>query len=57
MVTLLIEDRRHGTDELAEVRVPLKTAGEGYLWADAKGVCVALRSGPSLVDGACMGGG
>jgi hypothetical protein len=35
MITLLIEDRRHGTDELAEVHVPLKAAGEGYLWADA----------------------
>ena len=52
MVTLLIEDRRHGTDELAEVRVPLKAAGEGYLWADAKDVCVALQSGPSRIDGA-----
>ena len=52
MITLLIEDRRHGTDELAEVHVPLKTIGEGYLWADAKDVCVALQSGPSRIDGA-----
>ena len=52
MVTLLIEDRRHGTDEPAEVHIPLKTAGEGYLWTDAKDVCVALQSGPSRVDGA-----
>ena len=52
MITLLIEDRRHGTDELAEVHVPLKTAGEGYLWADAMDVCVALQSGPSRIDGA-----
>src|SRR6266852_4701412 len=52
MITLLIEDRRHGTDELAEVHVPLKTAGEGYLWADAKDVCVALQSGPSRINGA-----
>jgi hypothetical protein len=54
MITLLIEDRRHGT-ELAEVHVPLKGAGEGYLWlwADAKDVCVALQSGPSRIDGAC----
>jgi hypothetical protein len=52
MITLLIEDRRHGTDELAEVHVLLKAAGEGYLWADAKDVCVALQSGPSRIDGA-----
>ena len=56
MITLLIEDRRHGTDELAEVHVPLRTAGEGCLWADAKDVCVALQSGPSRIDGACMRG-
>ena len=36
VVTLLIKDRRPGTDELADVHVSLKTAGEGYLWADAK---------------------
>ncbi|KAH9994945.1 hypothetical protein BJV74DRAFT_770088 [Russula compacta] len=47
MLTLLIEDRRHGTDELAEVHVPLKTMGEGYLWADAKDLSAALQSGPS----------
>lgn len=52
MITLLIEDRRHGTDELAEVHVPLKTIGEeGSLWADAKDVCAALQSGPSRIDG------
>ncbi|KAI0305554.1 hypothetical protein B0F90DRAFT_1073189 [Multifurca ochricompacta] len=51
MLTLLIEDRRCGTDELAEIRVPLKAAGEGYFWADAKEVCMALQSGPSRVDG------
>ena len=52
MVTLLIEDRRNGTDELAEVHVPLKTIGEeGCLWADAKDVCAALQSGPSRIDG------
>ncbi|KAH9952978.1 hypothetical protein BC827DRAFT_1081123, partial [Russula dissimulans] len=51
MITLFIEDRRHGTDELAEVHVPLKTAGEGYFWADAKDVCAALQSGPSRIDG------
>jgi hypothetical protein len=51
MITLLIEDRRCGTDELAEVYVPLKTIGEGYLWADAKDVCAALQSGPSRIDG------
>jgi len=28
----LLEDRHHGTDELAEVHVPLKAADEGYLW-------------------------
>jgi hypothetical protein len=56
MITLLIEDRRHGTDELAEVHVLLKAAGEGHLWADAKDVCVALQSGPSRIDGACMRG-
>jgi hypothetical protein len=57
MITSLIEDRRHGT-ELAEVHVPLKGAGEGYLWlwVDAKDVCVALQSGPSRIDGACMRG-
>ena len=53
LITLLIEDRRHGTDELAEVRVPVKAAGEG-LWVDTKDVCVALQSGPSRIDGACM---
>jgi hypothetical protein len=52
MMMLLIDDRRHGTDELAEVHVPLKAAGEGYLWVDAKDVCVALQSGPSRIDGA-----
>jgi hypothetical protein len=56
LITLLIEDRRHGTDELAEVHVPLKAAGEGYLWADAKDVCAALQSGPSRIDGACTRG-
>jgi hypothetical protein len=56
LITLLIEDRRHGTDELAEVHVPLKTVGEGRLWADAKDVCVALQSGPSRIDGACTCG-
>ena len=55
MVTLLIEDRRNGTDELAEVHVPLKTIGEeGCLWADAKDVCAALQSGPSRIDGVCF---
>ena len=57
MVTLLVEDRRHGADELAEVHVPLKDAGEGYLWPDAKDACETLQSGPSRIDGACMGGG
>lgn len=51
MLTLLIEDRRHGTDELAEVRVPLRTADEGHFWADAKQVCAALQGGPSRIDG------
>jgi len=51
MITLLIEDRRYGADELAEVHVPLKTAGEGYLWADAKDICAALQTGPSRIDG------
>jgi len=51
MLTLLIEDRRHGTDELAEVRVPLRTADEGYFWADAKEVCAALQGGPSRIEG------
>jgi hypothetical protein len=50
MLTLLIEDRRNGSDELAEVRVPLKFA-EGYFWADAKEVCATLQSGPSRIDG------
>jgi hypothetical protein len=56
MITLFIEDRRHGIDERTEVHVPLKAAGEGYLWADAKDVCVALQSGPSRIDGACTRG-
>ena len=51
MLTLLIEDRRHGTDELVEVHVPVKPMGEGYLWADAKDVSAALQSGPSRIDG------
>jgi hypothetical protein len=51
MLTLLIEDRRHGTDELAEVRVPLRVADEGHFWADAKQVCAALQGGPSRIDG------
>ncbi|KAF8265797.1 hypothetical protein EI94DRAFT_1734555 [Lactarius quietus] len=51
MLTLLIEDRRHGTDDLAEVRVPLRAADEGYFWADAKQVCAALQGGPSRIDG------
>jgi hypothetical protein len=55
LITLLIEDRRHGTDELAEVHVPLKTVGEeGCIWADAKDVCVALQSGPSRIDGVSL---
>jgi hypothetical protein len=54
MVTLLIEDRRLATDELVEVHVPLKAAGEGYLWADAKDVCAALQSGPSRIDGVSL---
>ena len=52
MITLLIEDRRNGTDKLVEVHVPLKVAGEGHLWADAKDVCAALQRGPSRIDGA-----
>jgi hypothetical protein len=56
IITLLIEDRRHGTDELAELRVPPKAVGERYLWADAKDVCVALQGGPSRIDGACTRG-
>jgi hypothetical protein len=51
MLTLLIEDRRHGSDELAEVRVPLRVADEGHFWADAKQVCAALQAGPSRIDG------
>lgn len=54
MLTLLIEDRRHGTDELAEVRVPLKVADEGHFWADAKQVCAALQSGPARIDGVSL---
>jgi hypothetical protein len=54
MLTLLIEDRRHGTDELAEVHVPLKTGGEGHFWADAQDVCAALQSGPSRIDGGAL---
>ena len=54
MVTLFIEDRRHGTDELAEVHVPLRTIGEGCLWADARDVCAALQSGPSRIDGEAL---
>jgi hypothetical protein len=54
MITLLIEDQRHGTNELAEVYVPLKAAGEGYLWADANDVYVVLQSGPSRIDGTRM---
>ena len=53
MLTLLIEDRRNGSDELAEVRVRLKFA-EGYFWADAKEVCAALQSGPSRIDGGSL---
>jgi hypothetical protein len=49
MIMLLIEDRRYRTDELAEVHVSLKAAGEGYLGADVKDVCVDLQSGPSRV--------
>jgi hypothetical protein len=33
MIMLLIEGRRCGTDELAAVYVPLKAAGEGYIWS------------------------
>ncbi|KAN0105723.1 hypothetical protein V8E52_010735 [Russula decolorans] len=51
MIMLLIEDRRYRTDELAEVHVSLKAAGEGYLEADVKDVCVDLQSGPSRIDG------
>jgi hypothetical protein len=53
MLTLLIEDRRNGSDELAEVRVRLKFA-EGYFWADAIEVCSALQSGPSRIDGGAL---
>jgi hypothetical protein len=56
MIMLLIEDRRYRTDELAEVHVSLKAAGEGYLEADVKDVCVDLQSGPSRIDGACTRG-
>jgi hypothetical protein len=54
MVTLFIEDRRHGTDELAEVHVPLRTIGEGCFWTDARDVCAALQSGPSRIDGEAL---
>ncbi|KAN0108929.1 hypothetical protein V8E52_009797 [Russula decolorans] len=53
MIMLLIEDRRYRTDELAEVHVSLKAAGEGYLGADVKDVCVDLQSGPSRVPPRC----
>ncbi|KAN0109310.1 hypothetical protein V8E52_009494 [Russula decolorans] len=36
MITLLIADRRHGTDDLAEVHVPLKAAGAGCKGCPAK---------------------
>jgi hypothetical protein len=42
MITLLIEDRRHGADELAEVHVLLKAAGEGYLLGRCKGSVCSL---------------
>ncbi|THH08905.1 hypothetical protein EW146_g8843 [Bondarzewia mesenterica] len=53
MVTLLIDDRRSGFDELAEISVPLKPANdfEGGYWADAGEVCEQLQSGPSRIDG------
>ena len=57
MMSLLIEDRRLGSNELTVVYIPLKDAGEGNLWADAKDVCVALQSGPARIDGACTRGG
>ena len=41
LITLLIEDRHHGTDELAEAYVPLKIAGEG-LWGGCKGCMCSL---------------
>ncbi|KAH8073004.1 hypothetical protein BXZ70DRAFT_902932 [Cristinia sonorae] len=52
VLTLLIEDTRTNPPDclLAEVRVPLRDAGEGY-WADAKDVCDELQIGPSRIDG------
>ena len=35
LITLLIEDRHHGTDELAEVHLPFKIGGES-VWADVQ---------------------
>ena len=53
MVTVLIDDRRTGVDELAEIKVPLKPAddAEGGYWADAGDVCEKLQTGPSRIDG------
>ncbi|KAI0063564.1 hypothetical protein BV25DRAFT_390893 [Artomyces pyxidatus] len=51
MVTVLIEDRRTGVDELAEIKVQLKPDGEGSFWADAQEVCERLQTGPSRIDG------
>jgi len=47
MVTLLIEDWWHGTDELAEVHVPLKAAGEGYLCKVGRRVSMVRASAVS----------
>ncbi|KAI0049820.1 hypothetical protein FA95DRAFT_1488355, partial [Auriscalpium vulgare] len=54
-LTILIEDRRTGVDELAEVKVHLKPGedpeGGTCFWTDAKDVCEQLQGGPSRIDG------
>lgn len=57
-VTVLIEDRRTGVEELAEISIPLREFGErekdaeGGYWAAAEDVVVKLQGGPARIDGA-----
>ena len=52
-MTLLIEDRRHGLQDLqvAEIRVRLRVAEHGGFWTDAGEVSERLQTGPFRIDG------
>ena len=56
LLTLLINDKRNGEDQIAEVTVPLRPCYDQSIayWADAADVCRQLQAGASRIDGKFM---